>query len=233
MFAAMLGFVLWTLSLNRSDAAGNAKLVTNDSPPIGTIMAFAGEWPEDNDGKAMVSLKGWFLCEGQSLGQSEFRELFKVIGVLYGTSPKDKSFLLPDLKGVFLRGVDLEKKVDVDSATHRFAFPVNLPKTEPDKREIRTGVGSWQDDATSLPNVGLSTAEDGAHNHIDGVFDRLLVRDGKRTATGGADDDGNTEPNLYQSGTLLPAGGHVHAITGGDIESRPVNVAVYWIIKAE
>lgn len=81
-----------------------------DFPP-GVIMPFAG--PADK------IPAGWMLCNGDSLNKADYPELFSVIGTNWG-EPTPSSFSLPDLRGVFLRGVSGESDdlfSDPDKAT--------------------------------------------------------------------------------------------------------------------
>lgn len=61
------------------------------NPPPGTIIAYLGTTPPD----------GWMLCDGQSVQRISFPELATALGV----SVSDTSFNLPNLQGVFLRGI--------------------------------------------------------------------------------------------------------------------------------
>jgi hypothetical protein len=62
--------------------------------PPGTVIAFAGkDVPE-----------GYLLCDGRELDTSEYPDLFKAIGAIYGGTGIDK-FKIPDFTGMFLRGI--------------------------------------------------------------------------------------------------------------------------------
>jgi microcystin-dependent protein len=85
------------------EAGRAASLVTpyaNTLCPPGTIVAFGG---------ASVP-PGWRLCDGQALKSLEFAALFLAIGSAWGNGTDDSDsatdFNLPDLRGVFLRGVN-------------------------------------------------------------------------------------------------------------------------------
>lgn len=65
--------------------------------PAGVIMPFAG--PEDK------IPPGWMLCNGDTLSKAEYPSLYDVIGTSWG-EPTPSAFNLPDLRGVFLRGVN-------------------------------------------------------------------------------------------------------------------------------
>jgi microcystin-dependent protein len=82
-----------------------ADYVRHDNLPIGSVVAFAG-------GRYKVP-QNWMICEGQTLNSKDYPDLFNVIGFSWGTSSgadkgNDKGiyFNLPDMRGMFLRGVD-------------------------------------------------------------------------------------------------------------------------------
>lgn len=62
--------------------------------PVGSIFPFVG-------GQAP---SGFALCNGQALDRAQFAELFRLIGVKYGTT-SSSNFRVPDLSGRFLVGV--------------------------------------------------------------------------------------------------------------------------------
>lgn len=62
-------------------------IIVNDSVPIGAIQAYGGITAPD----------GWLICDGRAVSRTEYYELFKVIGVSYGTGDGTTTFNLPDL----------------------------------------------------------------------------------------------------------------------------------------
>ena len=67
--------------------------------PIGSILPYAGA----------VAPEGYLLCDGSEQEISKFRDLYNVIGDLYGTPTRGASgltFVLPDLRGRFPLGRD-------------------------------------------------------------------------------------------------------------------------------
>jgi microcystin-dependent protein len=77
--------------------------------PVGAVMAFMGTQT------AALAGAGWMICDGTTLTRSKYPELFAVIGYTYsGSGAPGESFLLPDLQGYFLRGVDPAGKVNQD-----------------------------------------------------------------------------------------------------------------------
>jgi hypothetical protein len=65
--------------------------------PAGAIIPFGGNEDKIPD--------GWLLCDGTSYGAVDYADLFDAIGYNWGTTDPD-TFRVPDLRGVFLRGVN-------------------------------------------------------------------------------------------------------------------------------
>lgn len=63
--------------------------------PVGSVQAFAGL-------KDKIP-SGWLLCDGSPVLRTSYPELFDVIGTIYGYT-NSSNFLLPDLRGEFIRG---------------------------------------------------------------------------------------------------------------------------------
>lgn len=72
----------------------NYGLPTNT--PIGTIIPFGGT--------SNSVPKGWLLCDGAAYDPNTYADLFGIVQYTYGRS--GINFMTPDLRGVFLRGVD-------------------------------------------------------------------------------------------------------------------------------
>ncbi len=70
--------------------------------PVGSVVAFAGK-------KEKIPAN-WMLCNGAALSSASYRELYAVIDSCWGNGSDDSltatDFNLPDLQGMFLRGVD-------------------------------------------------------------------------------------------------------------------------------
>ncbi len=95
----------------------------------------------------------------------------------------------------------------------------------PDSGNAGLQLGDAQEDATALPNAGFLASDDGAHSHdlpIQNRSHRMV--------------DGNLDI-LEERGdfplTTLLGGTHAHAVTGGDDETRPVNVTVNYFIRVD
>ncbi|SDK60367.1 Phage Tail Collar Domain [Catalinimonas alkaloidigena] len=191
------------------------RLINQLSIPPGTLVAFAGH--------ESAIPEGWLLCNGRylSVDDERFQNLFTAIGYTWGGN-REKGFRLPDLDGYFLRGVTVDTTRDYGLA-ERFKVGEDGEKID------ASGVGSYQLDATALPRSrvflgGTSTA--GSHSHAE-QESRFPNPDEYGTlASGGV-------PSKRRVNTS-ESGNHVHSVfinRGGDRETRPANVAVYYIIK--
>lgn len=100
---------------------------------IGTILSVGFD-----AGTTMV--RGFLQCNGSAVDRTIYAELFNVIGTKWGVGDGIRTFNLPDLRGVFMKGVS-----DGADTDH---------------------VGSIEFYATALPPSGkLSTSVNGRHHH--------------------------------------------------------------------
>jgi hypothetical protein len=119
------------------------------------------------------------------------------------------SLRVPDLRAMFLRGMaeSRDDYVDPDGKTRR--------------------VGEPQAFSTALPRKEFTLSTDGVHAHkYPGTEDVGHV--GKAA---GAHQPGGSANPAYGSAAMSEAGGHAHTLGGGDHETRPNNVAVYYYIR--
>ncbi len=182
---------------------------------IGTIMAYAGPitpaWEQTN---------GWLLCDGRSLPRnppgSRYYALFNAIGTSWGGDAVNM-FNIPDLQGRFLRGVNNNTGRDPD---------INVRVASMPGGHIGDNVGSVQPGATALAaNIPFSISQAGPHtHHLD------LEMSASRDPNAGV---WNTVANPHV-GTVNKYtdadGAHTHNLAGGDLETRPINANVFWII---
>ena len=162
--------------------------------PTGTIAPHTAETPPP----------GWLSCDGNTLSSTEpaNKALFQVIGTSFGTQGTG-AFKLPDLRGVFLRGVNGKRK------DWRYG-DLNLEMDYLNKYRKASAAGG----ATGN-NVGSSQA-DGFMSHFH-MYKLSLITTG---------DDGSTQNyerfNRHSAQT---------SENGLGEESRPRNLAVHYIIK--
>ena len=170
----------------------------NQTNPPGTIIAIAGN----------SRPVGYLLCDGRTLSKSNYPELHKAIGYIYGGA--GENFNLPDLRGMFLRGWSSGSANDPD-------------------KNLRVGgnvIGSTQTDGFKSHNHTMDSTG-GAHNHeITGLAEAF----GKVNGSSNGDKRG---ARLVVDKYTDNAGIHAHEInSSGGLETRPKNVAVAYWIKA-
>lgn len=183
-------------SVPYAKAAAIAQKAVNGVPP-GSIMPYAGDVIPD----------GWLLCDGSAVSASEYPELYNSISTLWGGNATN--FNLPDLRGMFLRGVNGDRS---DSYA--------------DSDNSRT-VGSNQGDLFKSHNHGGSTSEDGQHRH-SWTEDYSTSEGGNGTVSILWDDQNFGDRTVNTD----YAEDHDHTISSdGGAETRPKNAAVNYIIK--
>lgn len=182
-----------------SEVANNATLF-----PAGMIMPFAG--PAEN------IPAGWLLCDGSAISRSQYANLYNAIGVCWGTGDGASTFNLPDLRGMFLRGVSGESGNDPD-ADSRLVLADKGGNTG-------NNVGSYQGDA--IRNITGACGSFGGENRGDLPDRGALWRETGVAKNRGEDNNGTgiRSVNLDAS-RVVPVGG----------DNRPKNVYVTYIIK--
>lgn len=193
-----------------SPASAQGKKLPQAGAMIGEVRIFAIS--ETN--RAALNIlyaKGWLPADGRTLPKAQFRELSEALGTTWGKAQDSASFVLPDLRGVFLRGFSGANPRDPDAASRVASAPGG---------STGNSVGSYEDDA-------LQT-----HNHADAGHDHPLQQS-DYTGRGGS-----PHGPYDQGGGPALSSGTGHAQIGGPLgarvssESRPKNVAVYYFIYA-
>lgn len=108
---------------------------------VGEIRAFSFG-ADTNAGRALRA-NGWREATGQPVVIAQCRQLYDAIGHSWGTRDRNNEFNLPDLRGVFLRGVDPLAVVDKDAPSR------GRPNNASDGGATGGRVGSYQADALS------------------------------------------------------------------------------------
>ncbi|KIW50861.1 hypothetical protein, variant [Exophiala xenobiotica] len=165
---------------------------TADMVPVGTITAIAGETAPSAD--------YWALCDGSSVENKKYPQLFTACGTIWGAQDSDH-FYLPDLRGRFLRGVDNTPPGSVGIDPDR-----NNRKAPQSGSGSTKGVGSVQDWGTSINGWSINIS--------------LPTRNWQNAATAVGDQAENYHPDNTPC-----------QILGGDVETRPINIAVNFYIK--
>jgi hypothetical protein len=179
--------------------------------PVGTVISYVG-----NSGNvSTLEGGGWFKCDGRAISTLTLNltpdEITAFVNVV-GSN-------LPDLRGVFLRGLD-DATINVrdDDRTTRTGG------------EGTTGVRSYQGDQFGSHGHTGSTSNAGNHNHGGSTGDAGWSRS--------TDDGGTTGTAAENSGSHSHSiswdGNHSHTVTindTGGAETRPENISVYYLIR--
>ena len=179
--------------------------------PVGMVLPFVGSNAPHYT----------MICEGQALSTALFPELSALLDGNYGPAPEAGMFYLPDARGnVVLGAVD------------------------------ETEVGNEADSGTAVADFTISSADSGDHSHAvtftaNGLHNHSIqagtnTNDGAGVRVGGDTVAQSTHTSSSAGAhthtlTVPMDGGHTHTVTlaGGDPETRPINMAVDFLIVAD
>jgi microcystin-dependent protein len=131
--------------------------------PIGTILAFAGE-------KNRIP-EGWLPCDGIQVKNTDYPNLFKSIGNVWGGSGTP-NFFLPDLRGMFLRGVSGSTSIDPDKDARQSPQIAGSPNNPGNNgNEVGSIQGSEIKTHDHTIQLGVTTDFDGTQVR-GGVYNR-------------------------------------------------------------
>lgn len=170
--------------------------------PPGAVIAYMGT----------NAPNGWLMCDGSAISRTQYAALFAVIGTSSGYGDTTTTFNLPDMRGVFLRGVNgtrSDGNGDPDAANR--PGPANGANGG-------NAVGSFQRDAVGPHRHWLGVNANGNGGGSPGVLYASSPR--------GENPPYSSVNQIYTSG--VGAGAGVETIGN---ESRPKNVYVNYIIK--
>lgn len=170
------------------------------SQPAGTIMAYAGT----KESLSKLPAMGWVVCDGSLYDGTtvKYQKLFAVIGTSWGGDGA-KKFAVPDLRGLFLRGVSDTTNIDPDAERR--------DKSRPDLNSSGNGknaVGSKQPDVMN----------DHTHTYPYGSWQK-----------NGEKGSGIGYVGVDKQNTWITNG--INETDIKSTENRPKNAYVYYIIK--
>jgi len=170
-------------------------LSSYDGVPVGTVVSYMGN--------TSTLPPGWLLCDGSAYNQFTYKNLFAVIGRIYGNGNGTTTFNIPDLRGMFLRGVSGSSGNDPDTSSR--AVPANSTGGK------ATGVGSIQADAFKI------------HKHDANMKLEAEPINGGARAAHATGATGKVSPTWTTTDLVMN--------NGESTETRPKNVYVNYIIK--
>jgi microcystin-dependent protein len=212
--------------------------------PSGVIMAFGGTSAPD----------GWLACNGQAVSRTQYASLFAAIGTANGSGDGVTTFLVPDYRGRFLRGVDQGAGNDPD-ATSRTA-PAAGGNAGDAVGSLEAGAFAQHTHAVVDPGHSHGVNDPGhshgvsdpGHGHTGCMGEGIYWQNGGQSTTyttalldefnacfgTGMVQPSQTGIGIQASGTgisLATSETHVTVSSAGGSETRPANAAVLWIIK--
>jgi microcystin-dependent protein len=105
--------------------------------PTGTVLAMASP---------SVPV-GFLECNGATVSRTTYSALFSLIGTTYGAGDSSTTFVLPDLRGAFIRGWDNGRTIDNARA---FA---NTQTSAPSGHQHNPGAGAGAGGSTAITAV--------------------------------------------------------------------------------
>lgn len=187
----------------------NPTRATDDSMPVGTIIAWGGQTDSIP--------QNWMICNGRAMQKTAYQDLFSALKYSWGGS--GNTFYLPDFRGRFMRGLDTGAGRDPDVRTRKPSNPGGSA----------TGVGSVQED--SLQNHShAQNPHSHKYNHDYGLClvslgSGLIARQYSSGVVATTDEASVfiMSPIQYKTKSGIKTGE----------ESRPKNAAVHYIIKVK
>jgi microcystin-dependent protein len=181
--------------------------------PVGTILPYAGT--VSDDGMVVEPIPGYLLCNGAEITSLQYPSLKTTLSTAWGDGDDTdlNTVNLPDLRGMFLRGVSgprTDGKQDPDASGRSVMLPGG---------NTGDNVGTYQEDVF------------GSHNHGGGDHNHSGIQ--KRADTESSSSLSGTGQSLWEglSGSNTTAySGAIISYQGGS-ETRSKNANVYYIIK--
>ena len=201
------GEALSSSQMNANFSSLDGRITTLESAPqaapSGTIVAYGGT----------AAPAGWVFCDGTSYSGSNatYAALYAAIGTAYGGQTATMAFNVPDLRGRFVRGADDGSGHDPDAAS----------RTASATGGNAMGVGSIEAAAFASHSHGVN---DPGHSHSS-----WATYSGTNLAAGGFNYAGTPDGAFH--GATAVAGTGITVSAAGGAETRPLNVAVSYIIK--
>jgi microcystin-dependent protein len=178
--------------------------IIDDNLPIGSIIIWAGD---TNDLPT-----NWMTCNGRELSKAKYSDLADTLGANWNADSgmsKDR-FNIPDLRGVFLRGVNDERNDEFKDPDIEQRFRFNN-----DSKISKDLPGSYQ------------RSDVCQHQHYINQATEANYDDGKYYDNVGLITHDPKAPYKSISGLAIPNEQNPHN------ETRPVNAYVHYIIKVE
>jgi len=200
--------------------------------PIGGII----QWPTN------TAPDGYLLCDGNQISRDDFRNLFNVIGVIYGAGDGSTTFNLPDLRGRFVLG-----KAAAGTGSTLAGTGGALDHTHAISGSTAAEAAHTHAISSDLSTHSHSISSSGTHTHninIPGVIVQSgtgqNVFNNQTTATDADGDHNHTgstgTANLAHSHGSATGAGSSHSHGTGTLvgaSANPAFIALNYVIRAQ
>ena len=214
------------------------RIQAQNSIPVGTVIA----WHSTGNPADMRNPDGtynWLECNGQSISQTVYPELFAVVGAR-----------TPDFRGQFLRGLDVGhsvgERVQDTVKSHAHGQPAHthswngqlastaLTGTAAGQQfnDTKAGISSSpvQQDTHQIVTAVTSTTTNEGHSHTVNFYKGYLYADTIQNQSKSSSVSGRLNSGTV-NGTVSSSGGDDTYATG-DAETAPKHVYVRYFIRA-
>jgi microcystin-dependent protein len=176
-----------------------AQEVVSQLVPIGSVVAFAGD--------ASQVPPGWLLCDGRSITRTQpYQALYDFVGTKWGSAGLNTR-LIPDFRGLFLRGVD-------DS-------PLRGPAQRDLERDARVPLQAGGQGGNNVGSFQPGQVQPHHHHVVDWPVNQTYE----------IQPAGNTGLFAVGFGPIATIENAPPTGANQGVETRPINVYVNYIIK--
>lgn len=165
---------------------------------------------------------GYLECDGSPVSRTTYASLFAIIGTSWGSGDGTTTFNIPDMRGYFPRGWAHASSIDSGRA---------FASTQADSFASHTHAASVTDSGHTHSN----TITDTGHTHSvpsgDGMVVNVSQSGGAVAAATFIQTTGSSTTGINVTVASATTGISVSNSNTGGTETRPINVAIMFIIK--
>ena len=194
-------------------------LLRFQNTPIGAVCAFATD----------RRLTGWLICNGQEYHIDDYKELYDSIGHVFDKENTPEGFFcVPDLRGQFIRGWDMDGDID----RNREFCSNQEDALQEHGHKLYMSSNKTKMSGKHDHYIGYDTKYFGANTFADNKECKSLASHSEPHCMSYGDDRGNHEHELPQIEVEEVINGKYGDVRVAD-ETRPKNIALLYCIKAK
>lgn len=198
-----------------TDASGQLSFQIIAGVPTGAVFCMADNQNTGTGYQGNGIPDGYLECSGQSVNRNTYAALFAVIGTRYGSN-SGSTFNVPDLRGEFVRGFDNGRGADSGRSIGSFQQQDN--RVHAHSATSSHGSQSVHAHSYNISHVAHTNVYAKTHQFADA---RMSLID--------TTNMGNPTGAVHAQNANL--GGITTTIGNDGSESRPRNIAMFYIIK--